>query len=97
MIRRGSAGLSGRAWKSWIPSRGKDSIKAQRGHCHPELFPHALPAKEFLEGALIATRSRAENLREIAVRRTVGDHSADEVHFQECGYPEVLKKQKAKP
>ncbi len=75
---------------------GRILLKPNVVIAHPEVFPHAFTRKEFLEGALIATRSRAENFREIAVGERSGITLPTRFTFKNAGYPEVLKRQKAK-
>ncbi len=75
---------------------GRILLKPNVVIAHPEVFPHAFTRKEFLEGALIATKSRAENWREIAVGERSGITLPTRFTFKNAGYPEVLKKHKVK-
>jgi uncharacterized protein (DUF362 family) len=59
---------------------------------HPDIFPHAFTRKEFLDGAIAATKSLAVNVREIAVGERCGITIPTRFSFKHAGYPEIIKK-----
>ncbi|MCD4715118.1 MAG: hypothetical protein K8R45_00085, partial [Desulfobacterales bacterium] len=46
---------------------GRILLKPNVVIAHPEIFPHAFTRKEFLDGAISATKARPEGVEEIAV------------------------------
>lgn len=75
---------------------GRVLLKPNVVIAHPEVFPHAFTRKEFLDGVLTATKARGENIRELAVGERSGITIPTRFNFANAGYPEVLKKHKAK-
>ncbi|MBW2514136.1 MAG: DUF362 domain-containing protein [Deltaproteobacteria bacterium] len=59
---------------------------------HPEIFPHAFTRKEFLDGVIAATKSLAENVKEIAVGERCGIVIPTRFSFKNAGYPEIIQK-----
>jgi uncharacterized protein (DUF362 family) len=79
-----------------VKPSGKVLLKPNVVMAQPEIFPHAFTRKEFLDGVLSATREQAENVNEIAVGERSGITIATRYCFKNAGYPEVIKKHKAK-
>lgn len=79
-----------------VRPQGKILLKPNVVLAHPELFPHAFTRKEFLDGVLSATRSRAEGLKELAVGERSGITIPTRYNFKQAGYPEIIKKHRAK-
>jgi len=75
---------------------GRVLLKPNVVVAHPQLFPHAFTRKEFLDGAIWASKARAENAREIAVGERCGITLPTRWAFKNAGYPEVLKKHRTK-
>jgi uncharacterized protein (DUF362 family) len=75
---------------------GRILLKPNVVVAHPEVFPHAFTRKEFLDGVLSATKARAENAREVAVGERSGLTMPTRWAFKNAGYPEVIKKHRAK-
>ncbi len=75
---------------------GKVLLKPNVVIAHPDLFPHAFTRKEFLDGAIWASKERSEGLKEIAVGERCGITLPTRWVFQNAGYPEILKKHKIK-
>lgn len=75
---------------------GKVLLKPNVVIAHPQLFPHAFTRKEFLDGAIRASKARAENAKEIAVGERCGITLPTRWAFKNAGYPEVLKKHRTK-
>lgn len=63
---------------------------------HPQIFPQAFTRKEFLDGAITATKAMAKNIKELAVGERSGITLPTRWIFRNAGYPEVLKKHKIK-
>ena len=78
-----------------VPS-GKILLKPNVVLAHPTLFPHAFTRKEFLDGVLCAVTQRAEKAEEISVGERSGITIPTRFCFKNAGYPEVIKKHKAK-
>ena len=75
-----------------VKPSGRVLIKPNVVLAHPEVFPHAFTRKEFLEGAILATKSLAENTREIAVGERSAITIPTRANFKMAGYPEIIKK-----
>ena len=59
---------------------------------HPDMFPYAFTRKEFLSGAISATKQMAQNVREIAVGERSGITLPTRFTFKNAGYPDILKR-----
>jgi uncharacterized protein (DUF362 family) len=79
-----------------IKPSGKILLKPNVVIAHPEVFPHAFTRKEFLDGAISATKACAEGVKEIAVGERSGITIPTRFNFKMAGYPEVIKKHKIK-
>lgn len=77
------------------PSR-KILLKPNVVLAEPEIFPHAFTRKEFLDGAIAATKARAEGAEEISVGERSGITVPTRYCFKNAGYLEVFKKHKVK-
>ena len=75
---------------------GKVLLKPNVVIAHPELFPHAFTRKEFLDGAIWASKERSKNVTEIAVGERSGITLPTRWGFKNAGYLEILKKHKTK-
>ncbi|MGO9569866.1 MAG: DUF362 domain-containing protein [Desulfomonilaceae bacterium] len=71
---------------------GKTLLKPNCVIAHSELFPHAFTRKEFLEGAIVATREKGEAVTELSVGERSGITVPTRFCFRNAGYIEVLKK-----
>jgi uncharacterized protein (DUF362 family) len=78
-----------------VPS-GRVLLKPNAVIAHPEVFPHAFTRKEFLDGAIAATKARAGDAAEIAVGERSGITIPTRFSFDNAGYGEVLKKHRVK-
>jgi uncharacterized protein (DUF362 family) len=79
-----------------VKPQGNVLLKPNTVIAHPEIFPYAFTRKEFLDGALDATRRVASNINEISVGERCGITIPTRFCFKNAGYPEVIKKHKAK-
>ncbi len=79
-----------------VKPSGKILLKPNTVIAHPEIFPHAFTRKEFLDGAIAATKANAENVEELAVGERCGITLPTRWAFRNAGYPEVFKKHKTK-
>ncbi len=75
---------------------GNILLKPNTVIAHPEIFPYAFTRKELLDGALDATKKTSENVKEISVGERCGITIPTRFCFKHAGYPEVIKKHKAK-
>jgi len=75
---------------------GKTLLKPNCVIAHPEIFPHAFTRSEFLEGAIIATRAKAPELKELAVAERSGITIPTRFCFKNAGYLPVMKAHKVK-
>ena len=75
---------------------GKILLKPNVVIAHPEVFPYAFTRKEFLDGAISATKAQAEGVKEISVGERSGITVPTRFNFKKAGYPEVIKKHKIK-
>jgi uncharacterized protein (DUF362 family) len=72
--------------------KGRILLKPNVVLAHPEIFPHAFTRKEFLEGAVIATKQCASQVVELAVGERSGITIPTRYCFKNAGYPDVLKR-----
>ncbi|MCU0579869.1 MAG: DUF362 domain-containing protein [Desulfobacterota bacterium] len=79
-----------------IVPEGKVLLKPNVVMAHPEIFPHAFTRKEFLDGVLSAVRSRAGNLKELAVGERSGITIPTRFNFKMAGYPPVIRRHRAR-
>jgi len=79
-----------------IKPSGRILLKPNVVIAHPEIFPHAFTRKEFLDGAIEATKEKAENVEEISVGERSGITIPTRYNFKNAGYPQVIKKHKIK-
>ena len=79
-----------------VKPQGNVLLKPNTVIAHQEIFPYAFTRKEFLDGALDATRRVASNIKEISVGERCGITIPTRFCFKNAGYPEVIKKHKAK-
>jgi uncharacterized protein (DUF362 family) len=75
---------------------GRILLKPNVVIAHPEIFPHAFTRTEFLDGAISATKSQAEDVTEIAVGERSGITIPTRFNFKMAGYPEVIRRHKIK-
>jgi len=75
---------------------GNVLLKPNTVIAHQEIFPYAFTRKEFLDGVLDATKKVAENVKKIGVGERCGITIPTRFCFENAGYPEVIKKHKAK-
>ncbi|MCD4743963.1 MAG: DUF362 domain-containing protein [Desulfobacteraceae bacterium] len=75
---------------------GNVLLKPNTVIAHPEIFPYAFTRKEFLDGMLEALKETSENIKEISVGERCGITIPTRFCFKNAGYPEVIKKHKAK-
>ena len=75
---------------------GRILLKPNVVIAHPEIFPYAFTRKEFLDGAIKATKEKAEHVKEISVGERSGITVPTRYNFKNAGYPEVFKKHKIK-
>lgn len=76
---------------------GKVLLKPNVVLAHSEIFSHAFTRKEFLEGVIRATQSRADPKTKISVGERSGITIPTRYNFKNAGYPEVLKRHHVKP
>ncbi|MFH1982893.1 MAG: DUF362 domain-containing protein [Pseudomonadota bacterium] len=79
-----------------VRPEGKILLKPNAVLAHPDVFPHAFTRKEFLDGAIAATKALAVNAREIAVGERCGITIPTRFSFKHAGYPEVIKRHRVK-
>jgi uncharacterized protein (DUF362 family) len=79
-----------------VKPQGKILLKPNVVIAHPEIFPHAFTRKEFLDGAISATKAMADDIDEIAVGERSGITLATRYNFRNAGYPEIFKKHRIK-
>ena len=70
---------------------GKILLKPNVVIAHPDVFPYAFTRKEFLSGAIAATKQMAQGASEIAVGERSGITLPTRWTFKNAGYPEVIK------
>ncbi len=75
-----------------VQPRGKILLKPNVVIAHPEVFPHAFTRKEFLDGAIWATKACAQDVEEVAVGERSGITIPTRYNFKNAGYPPVIKK-----
>jgi len=75
---------------------GRVLMKPNAVIAHPDIFPHAFTRKEFLDGALSATRSCARPDTDIAVGERSGITIPTRWVFRNAGYPGVIRKHGAR-
>jgi uncharacterized protein (DUF362 family) len=73
-----------------VPS-GRVLLKPNVVIAHPDVFPYAFTRKEFLSGAIAATKQMAQGASEIAVGERSGITLPTRWNFKNAGYPEVIK------
>ncbi len=71
---------------------GRTMLKPNCVIAHPELFPHSYTRKEFLEGAVIATNTVSENLKELSIGERSGITVPTRFCFKNAGYDELIEK-----
>jgi len=79
-----------------VKPSGRILLKPNVVIAHPEIFPYAFTRKEFLDGAIDATKKKAENVKEISVGERSGITVPTRYNFKNAGYPEVIKKHQIK-
>jgi uncharacterized protein (DUF362 family) len=79
-----------------VKPSGNVLLKPNTVIAHEEIFPYAFTRKEFLDGVLDATKKMAENVKEISVGERCGITIPTRYCFKHAGYPEIIKKHKAK-
>jgi uncharacterized protein (DUF362 family) len=79
-----------------IRPEGRILLKPNVVMAHPEIFPYAFTRKEFLDGVIAATKSRAHHVKEIAVGERSGITIPTRFNFKNAGYPEIIRKHKIK-
>jgi len=70
---------------------GRVLLKPNVVIAHPDVFPYAFTRKEFLSGAIAATKQMAPGASEIAVGERSGITLPTRWTFKNAGYPEVIK------
>jgi uncharacterized protein (DUF362 family) len=76
--------------------QGNILLKPNTVIAHSEIFPHAFTRKEFLDGAIAATKAMAKHVKEIAVGERCGITVPTRFCFKHAGYPGVIKKHAVK-
>jgi uncharacterized protein (DUF362 family) len=79
-----------------VKPSGKVLLKPNVVLAHQEIFAHAFTRKEFLEGVIRATQSRAGHGSEITVGERSGITIPTRYNFQNAGYPDVFKRHNVK-
>lgn len=79
-----------------VKPSGRILLKPNAVLAHPKVFPIAFTRKEFLDGVLAATKTMAENVKEIAVGERSGITIPTRFSFKNAGYNKIIKKHKAK-
>ncbi|MDY6793092.1 MAG: DUF362 domain-containing protein [Thermodesulfobacteriota bacterium] len=79
-----------------VKPSGRILLKPNVVIAHPDIFPYAFTRKEFLDGAIEATKVKAEKVEEISVGERSGITIPTRYNFKNAGYPEVIKKHKIK-
>jgi len=74
-----------------IPS-GNILLKPNVVMAHKQFFPHAFTRSEFLDGAIAATKDKAQDVKEISVGERSGITVPTRYNFKEADYPQVIKK-----
>ena len=75
---------------------GRVLLKPNVVIAHPEIFPQAFTRKEFLDGALAATKTLGEGITDLGVGEKSGIVIPTRYCFKKAGYTDVIKKHKAK-
>ena len=75
---------------------GRVLVKPNVVLAHPQVFPHTFTRKEFLEGSIIAVKTRAAGMTELAVGERSGITIPTRYCFKNAGYLPVLKRHKIK-
>lgn len=75
---------------------GRVLLKPNVVIAHPEHFPHAFTRKEFLDGAIAATRQMADGEEEISVGERSGITLPTRYCFKNAGYRQVIRKHRIK-
>jgi uncharacterized protein (DUF362 family) len=76
--------------------RGKTLLKPNCVVAHPEIFPYAYTRPEFLDGIFGAVRRLGSHVTELSAGERSGITLPTRWCFKNAGYPEVVKKHKAK-
>jgi len=63
---------------------------------HPDYFPHAFTRAEFLEGVIMAIKSRGRGIKELSVGERSGITVPTRFNFRNAGYPQVLRRHRVK-
>ena len=79
-----------------VKPEGRVLLKPNVVIAHPEIFPHAFTRKEFLDGALTATKARAGRMTELSVGERSGITLPTRYCVKNAGYPEVMKRHRVK-
>jgi uncharacterized protein (DUF362 family) len=79
-----------------VKPSGRILLKPNVVLAHPEVFAHAFTRKEFLDGVISATKSRAVDVKEIGVGERSGITIPTRYNFKNAGYFEIIKKHKIK-
>ena len=79
-----------------VKPEGRVLLKPNVVIAHPEIFPHAFTRKEFLDGALTATKTMAGRMTELSVGERSGITLPTRYCVKNAGYPEVMKKHRVK-
>ena len=75
-----------------VVPQGNILLKPNTVIAHKEFFPHAFTRKEFLDGAIRATKAMARDFRELAVGERCGITVPTRYCFRQAGYPRIIKK-----
>ncbi len=75
-----------------VVPQGNILLKPNTVIAHKEIFPYAFTRKEFLDGAISATKSMAKDSKEIAVGERCGITVPTRFCFRQAGYPKIIKK-----
>lgn len=79
-----------------VTPRGKILLKPNCVIAHKDIFPHAFTRAEFIDGVLTAVNETARDATEISVGERSGITVPTRYCFKEAGYPEVIRKHRAK-
>jgi len=75
-----------------VKPTGRTLLKPNCVVAHPELFSHAATAKEFLEGAIVATKEMGTDIRDLVVAERSGITIPTRYSFKSAGYLPIVRK-----
>lgn len=75
-----------------VRPRGKTMVKPNTVIAHQQFFPHAFTRSEFLDGLLLAIKSRSDDISDLYVGERCGITLPTRYAFAMAKYPRVLRK-----